>query len=161
MEKKSLELRMYMLTLYNISPIQQGIQSGHACMEYALKYWDNEQFQDWAKNWKTWIILNGGTSSKNNSPAVIGTMEKHIEFLRSIDYPHAEFHEPDLNYATTAVAFLVDERVFNKELYPDMSFEDKVYELMGSDTTLLQHIETVGGKKNYQLREWLKQFRMA
>ena len=31
---KKLELRMYGLVPYNISPIQQGIQFGHAVVEY-------------------------------------------------------------------------------------------------------------------------------
>ena len=61
MEK--LEKRMYFLVLYNISPIQQAIQAGHAQNEYALKYWKDKEFQDWAKRCKTWIILNGGTSN--------------------------------------------------------------------------------------------------
>ena len=30
----------------------------------------------------------------------------------------AKFQEPDLNYLTTAITFLVDERVWNRVLYP-------------------------------------------
>ena len=33
----NLELRMYGLVPYNISPIQQGIQFGHAVIEYGQK----------------------------------------------------------------------------------------------------------------------------
>jgi hypothetical protein len=37
-EIKDLDFRMYCLVLYNISPIQQGIQSLHAALEYANEY---------------------------------------------------------------------------------------------------------------------------
>ena len=60
---KNLEKRMYSLNLYNISGIQCGIQSAHSNMEYALKNFNNDDFQDWVKNWKTVILLNGGTSN--------------------------------------------------------------------------------------------------
>ena len=57
-----LELRMYGLVPYNISPIQQAIQFGHAVVEYGqkVKGHNYEQasviYNDWANNWKTFII---------------------------------------------------------------------------------------------------------
>ena len=38
MEKDKLEYRMMVLVPYNISPIQQGIQFGHAVVEYMLNF---------------------------------------------------------------------------------------------------------------------------
>ena len=67
----SLELRMYGMVPYNISPIQQGIQFGHAVVDYGqrMKYLGehnqslNTQYNDWADNYKTFIILSGGTTN--------------------------------------------------------------------------------------------------
>ena len=68
--KKRLEYRMYGLVPYNISPIQQGIQFGHEVVEYGLKHGKSNVINDkvdtytqWAKNDKTFIILNGGTTN--------------------------------------------------------------------------------------------------
>lgn len=35
------ETRMYFLVMYNLSPMQQGIQALHAAVEYGLTYGDN------------------------------------------------------------------------------------------------------------------------
>ena len=156
---KQLEKRMYFLTMYNISPIQQGIQCGHAQMEYALKHWEDEEFQDWAKNWKTWIILNGGTS--NSKPAAIkdaGTMEQHyLTLLFHNKIKCTPFFEPDLNHSLTSIAFIVDERVFNKELYPDYI----IYAGEDNSDSYEDWVKSVGGEQNVFLREFLKQFRLA
>jgi hypothetical protein len=127
MEDK-LELRMYGIVPYNISPIQQAIQFGHAVVEYGQivkseKTYD-ELYNDWADNWKTFIILNGGTSNHSvnryHDGEFSGTMEKHLETLNEIGIKNATFYEPDLNDMLSAVVFIVDERVFNRKKYPDL-----------------------------------------
>ena len=115
-----LEKRMYSLNLYNISGIQCGIQSAHSNMEYALKNFNNDDFQDWANNWKTVILLNGGTSNSGTEsyygyPPAKGTMELHLETLLKIGINVVPFYEPDLNYCMTSMSFIVDEIVFNKK----------------------------------------------
>jgi len=105
--KKELEKRMYGLVPYNISPIQQAIQFGHAVVEMSLDQID--EYFDWAANWKTFIILNGGTS--NGNPNFPGTMQQHLEILKENKISHAIFNEPDLNNMLSAIVFLVDERV--------------------------------------------------
>lgn len=110
--------------MYNISPIQAGIQSLHAAIEYSLKYGKNKEYIDWAKKHKTVVILNGGTSNDGKKsiygiPAQFGSMENHYLALKSNKVKCAAFYEPDLNNAMSAIAFLVDERVFNKTEYPD------------------------------------------
>ena len=107
---------MYGLVPYNISPIQQGIQFGHAVVEYGINN-STDEYKQWSNEDKTFIILNGGTT--NNNPNKLGTLNKHLESLKSANIKVAEFYEPDLGDQLTAVVFLVDERVFNKELYPD------------------------------------------
>jgi len=112
-----MELRMYGLVPYNISPIQQSIQYGHSVVEYGLKYFNDKDYQDWAKLNKTFIILNGGTTNINYDR--LGTLNKHADYLESIGVKIARFYEPDLGDQLTAICFILNEKVFNKTLYPD------------------------------------------
>lgn len=116
--------RMYFLVMYNLSDIQKGIQAGHAQQEYCNRYWSHEDFQDWAQNDKTWMVMSGGTSNqsgtnKYNDDFMTGSMEQYHTLFIEKDIKHAAFYEPDLNNATSAIAFLVPDQVFDKEQYPD------------------------------------------
>lgn len=172
MEK--LELRMYGLVPYNISPIQQGIQFGHAVVEYgcmisnlvyhATKENDSygksviAKYHDWAEEWKTFIILNGGTTNskfKLDDGLPFGTLNQHVLTLRQLGVELAVFNEPDLGDQLTAVVFIVDERVFNDKKYPVPAD----YE---TDADVRKEFnKQVGGSRNLKLREFLKQFRLA
>lgn len=196
MEEK-LELRMYGLVPYNISPIQQAIQFGHAVVEYGqrvkmpislskLSLNSSQIYDDWADNWKTFIILNGGTTNYkyNEDGSQFGTLNNHLQLLKEHNLDLAIFNEPDLGDQLTAIVFIADERVFNRKKYPD--FEDWVIDnygdLIRSDyyTTsfmLAQQIKAsdkkedkkvyeewkkiVGGEKNVFLRDFLKNFKLA
>ena len=87
MENK-LELRMYGFVPYNISEIQKGIQFGHALVEYGLENFNTTEYLDWAKYWKTFIILNGGTSNHSTNryheteEEYVGSMETILETLK-------------------------------------------------------------------------------
>lgn len=117
----SLEKRMYFIVPYNISPIQQAIQAGHAALEYARKYSDDEDFIDFADNHKTWVILDGGTtnSTRDENDLPKGTLNQYMEQIWDNNIKHAVFYEPDLNNALTAICLIVDERVYNTKDYPD------------------------------------------
>jgi len=156
MEEK-LELRMYGLVPYNISPIQQGIQFGHAVVDYGLQHGMTDLYLDWAQNWKTFIILNGGTT--NDNPKWLGTLNQHAQTLGEMNIPTSCFYEPDLGDQLTAVVFIVDERVFNKEKYPEPVFVVGLDE--GNQEAQEDFIKSIGGYTNYKLREFLKQFRLA
>ena len=134
---EKLELRMYGLVPYNISAIQQAIQFGHAVVEYGQmvkqpqslsKMAINASFiyDDWADNWKTFIVLNGGTTNHRNTidGLPFGTLNNHVLALNENRIDFATFNEPDLGDQLTSVVFIVDERVFNRKRYPD--FEDWV-----------------------------------
>jgi hypothetical protein len=191
----NLELRMYGLVPYNISPIQQAIQFGHAVVEYGQKMKKlgehkqslNLQYDEWADKWKTFIILNGGTTNHRtvfDSGLPFGSLNNHVLTLLQNDVEFATFNEPDLGDQLTAVVFIVDERVFNRKKYPD--FEDWVIEnygdlltVKGNPLVIAQRIKEskdkedqkvyrswvklVGGDKNVFLRDFLhpKNFRLA
>jgi hypothetical protein len=194
---EKLELRMYGLVPYNISPIQQAIQFGHAVVEYgqmvklpqSMNKMDiNSPFiyDSWASQWKTFILLNGGTTNhRNNDDGLpFGSLNQHVLKLDEMKIDFATFHEPDLGDQLTAVVFIVDERVFNRKKYPD--FEDWVIENYGDliksdyytssymmakrikestskeDQKVYQSwVKFVGGEKNVFLRDFLKNFKLA
>lgn len=160
MNELELEYRMYGLVPYNISPIQQGIQFGHAVVEYGLDIIKAplklyQKYDKWARIDKTFIIYNGKTTNENVLRP--GTMQQYAAELKANGIFTAEFREPDLNDTLTAVVFLVDERVFNKEKYPD-------YETYFNEENVPAYdmwVKEIGGETNVFLRKFLPQFRMA
>lgn len=189
---EDLELRMYGLVPYNISPIQQGIQFGHAVVEYgqmakqikSKKENVQKQYDIWAKDWKTFIILNGGTTNNktNKDGLPYGSLNQHAILLSEARIDYASFCEPDLGDQLTAIVFIVDERVFNRKKYPD--FEEWLLEnysdyiaISGSIDKISKKIKKsteqsdqkvykkwlkmIGGEKNEFLRNFLKDFKLA
>jgi hypothetical protein len=163
---EELKWRMYGFVPYNISEIQKGIQFGHGVVEYAQNYFDSEEYQKWANVDKTFIILNGGTSS---------TMLVNHQTLIDAGITTRSFCEPDLNNMLSAIVFLVDERVYDRENYPDfktwMIRRNPNNKLMPKETieTLVSTFETaydewceiIGGEKNVFLKNYLNNFRLA
>ena len=170
-----LEYRMYGMVPYNMSPIQQGIQFGHAVVDYGQTVRGmgtlEKVYNKWANKDKTFIILNGGTT--NNNSDRLGTLNKHLLALQEAKIVVQSFCEPDLGDQLTGVVFLVDERVFNKTLYPDFTpetlpwsrnkpSEKQISELEAKNIENYKHwVEKIGGEKNAFLREYLKPLRLA
>jgi len=177
MEEKNLELRMYFFVPYNISPIQQAIQAGHAALEYAYQFKDDSQFIEFVKNHKTWIILNGGTtnSQRDFNGVSQGTLNQIADQLLENNIKFSYFQEPDLNHALTAVCFIADEKVWNYEQYLDWkeyvlqsspSYDDDVKFSYDELKEMYKGIhinweDSLGGKKNVFLRELLKGKKLA
>ena len=174
----SLELRMYGMVPYNISPIQQGIQFGHAVVDYGqkMKYLGehnqslNTQYNDWADNYKTFIILSGGTTNnKIVDGKYLGSLNNHKETLDKIGVFNVGFNETDLGDQLTSVVFIVDERVFNKDKYPNFRFKETrqidfnnpqfVDDSEKQEWTLW--VQSIGGWKNLELRNFLSSFRLT
>jgi hypothetical protein len=181
-ENKVLELRMYFFVPYNISEIAKGIQAGHASLEYARHFGDTATFKDFVDNWKTWVILNGGTTNNgfDFEGKPLGSLNEIINTLQDNDIDIAYFQEPDLNDALTAICFICDERVFNRKDYPDfidylndvklMTDALMSFNFMPKKTvTFEEHfseeykewVRFVGGMKNVVLRDIIKDKRLA
>lgn len=194
---KTKELRLYGLVPYNISPIQQGIQYGHSKDEYTLFILDKilsnqidteivHKYIDWLRNWKTYIILNGGTT--NTNPDRLGTLNKHLITLRENNIFCSEFHEPDLGDQLTSINFIVEEEVFLKDelgKFVFLDFEDWIFQQSNLPSEYNRStfknprdfcknstnpfytkfyndwISYMGGEKNVFLRSFLKNFRLA
>jgi hypothetical protein len=201
MYSNNLELRMYGLVPYQLMGIQQGIQYGHATDEFALRVIkslmgngnvpkeDIERYVDWLENWKTYIVLNGGTTNNRiENGLYVGTLNNHRETLDKNGVFNVTFNEPDLGDQLTGVVFIVDERVFQKDenrKYVYLDFEDWVFEnpnpyistLNRTDKWIIKSlrentkktdpdyynkwVEYMGGEKNIFLRDFLKDFRLA
>jgi len=159
--REQVRYRMYGLVPYNISPIQQGIQFGHAVVEYGLEYGNksDDPYLQWARNDKTFIILNGGTTNYYKTESY-GTLNQAHDALSLMNVETATFHEPDLGDQLTAIVFLVDERVWDKEKYPEFNKflevdhtnleKDYYKQLFGDDTD-----QILG------MREFLSNYRLA
>ena len=124
-----------------------------------------ENYLDWLANWKTYIILNGGTT--NTNPERLGSLNSHLQTLKENGVFCTEFYEPDLGDQLTGINFIVDERVFNKKKYPDFGFNyDEVNDCFVKNGSYGQTpdatwIESVGSQKNVFLRKFLSNFRLA
>jgi hypothetical protein len=111
---------MYGLVPYNLSPIQQGIQYGHAVVEYSLKFGGSTPYKRWAEHDKTFIILNGGTTNTRRfNGELVGSLNQYRKELIDRKIWIADFNEPDLGDQLTAVVFLIDDRVFDRVTWPD------------------------------------------
>jgi len=146
MENKKLELRMYGFVPYNLSDIQQGIQFGHSVVEFMTKHFFPEgtppyrKYMDWANNWKTFIILNGGTTNNNKDSEWYGSLNQIKDELLTNIIPFSYFEEPDLGNQLTAITFICDERVFNYKDYPD--FKDYLLNELNDSIQYLKEADT-------------------
>jgi len=190
------ELRMYGLVAYQLSgTIHAGIQFGHAVVEYGLEHGKSNIINDevdiytqWAKNDKTFIILNGGTTNNRLIDGVpFGSLNQHVITLKEMGVATAEFFEPDLGEQLTATVFIVPKQVYNKKEYPGFEdyvktsdftekhqeflikyFYDENIHLHTPTSTFEEYLEiytswvdSLGGIENVKLREFLSQFSFA
>ena len=151
--KVAYEQRMYSLVLRQLNPIQKGVQTTHAVVEYANKYSADEEYRQWAETDKTLIVLDGGTYQE---------MVRVYDSLKELGIKFADFQEPDLNYLTTAITFLADERVWNRELYPSWeslpqcpcTIDGNMQAPDPNDyMTYNEWVEMMGGAANVELRK--------
>ncbi len=116
-----MKYRMYSMVLRQLNPMQKGIQSLHAVVEYSEKVKTfsadyRQAYSTWAHRDKTMIILDAGTS--------VDLINATHELIQ-LNIPHAVFYEEDLYGMNTVVCFLADERVWDTKKYP--SYEEYVY----------------------------------
>jgi len=127
--------RMYFFVPYHLSGIQKGIQAGHAKDEFHIMMEEEKKTHEffvapnhdylypdyfsWLYRDKTYIVLDGGDSYGSKTSEERGSMQTYLGLLEQNGIAVAEFYEPQLNNTLTALAFLVDETVWDKEKYPD------------------------------------------
>lgn len=119
-------MRAYFFTNMYLSSIQNGIQTAHCLSNLFLIYTHlqnkkTEQLFQWAENYQTIIVLNGGDSDNlidiNN---VIATL----------DLPFANFYEGGLGNTLTTIGVIVPEMYYNtsiEEAAETMSNEELIF----------------------------------
>lgn len=147
--QKELEYRMYCLVLRQLSPINKGIQMAHSCLEYAQKFHNESDYQQYITKDKTLIMLDAGTSLD---------MDFIIKELEKSDINYAIFCEPDLYGMPTAICFLADERVWDKEKYTQSETEFLLTQNWPIETFWNEY---VGGEKNAKLIQILEGKRLS
>lgn len=107
-------MRAYFFGNLYLSSIQQGIQAGHCIADMFVRYDDqitpgpqNNMLFEWAKNYKTMILLNGGYDS------TIRDLTQFFEDLQN-PYPWVDFFESDeaMNGMQTTVGIVLPERIY-------------------------------------------------
>ena len=163
-----MEYRMYFLVMRQLDGLNKGIQIGHCALEYVNAFGNSQEYKDFFENDKTFIILNGGTSND---------MLEYYNYIKNeIAIPVSYFNEPDLNMSLSSVCFLVDERVWDKENYPDKDIwcPQNGYHCISYGVYIpgqpsptswgdgeQKWIDFIGGEQNVKLREFLKGKRLA
>ena len=176
MEKTDLKYKLYCLVNYQFAgTVHAGIQAFHAGIEYSNDFGDTPEWYEFSRKTKAVVFLNGGTTNSSGidvwGGVCIGSMQDHIEKLKNNNINYSCFFEPDINNALTSISFLVDERVWDKEKYPDPTVDElKVYyDTNINDTNI--NVNNVGylfnmyykenyGEKAAFLRTWLRGFKL-
>jgi hypothetical protein len=117
-------MRAYFFVNMHISGIHAGIQAGHANSDLLVKYSPvdkngNPQITGigqsamawaWARNHKTYIILNGGNSDS------MYALRRHLESIQN-PYPWTYFKEPGLANVITAICIILPESIYVQDTY--------------------------------------------
>lgn len=149
------DYRMYCLAERHLSSIQKAIQSAHAIVEYGLAWGPTPEYQHWAKNNKTIVILDGGTCPEMTLSGMS---------LFEINHPYAIFQEPDMNFMKTAICFLADERVWDYSKYGHSYEEYNFMTTCNSELpkwTYEEWVDWIGGQENANLKALIANKRLA
>lgn len=80
-----------------LTPIRHGIQAGHAAVHLVRKYEGDKEVTEWADNYETFVILDGGVTPEL----------KRIRKLIPKELKFAQFREPDCGNMVTSIAVLI------------------------------------------------------
>ena len=153
--------------------IARGLRLSHE------EYYTYGGFNEWRKD-KILIVLNGRTSYSELNEATKSPLEDLNNYNLQLGKFHIEtgtYYSNEINNQLTCIVFLGDERVFNKEKYPDFdkfllqfkdiidtfdkdrSYNSIVKEITENRSTIYEDwVTSIGGKRNEFLRDFLNQF---
>lgn len=95
--------RLYVLISNKLDSIYGCVQGGHAVAEWLLQHWSENKEGDPIWDWNNDYLIYVS--------ADISQWKEKLDIL-NIDY--TEFKEPDLDYQTTALAVLNNDKIFKK-----------------------------------------------
>ena len=87
--------RLYVLISNNLDPIYGCVQGGHAVAQWLLDHPN----QSWNNNYLIYVLAD---------------IDKWKERLDILELDYTEFNEPDLDFQTTALAVLNNDKLFKK-----------------------------------------------
>jgi hypothetical protein len=166
------ELRFYTFVNFYLSQIQQGIQTGHAAVDLVRAYEDPDREMqifatewyersamvgEWADNWKTFIVLNGGDDD---------TIAKTFTILTDSGLPAVEFRESvqALNGIRTCAGAVIPDYIFNAQFDYHRSKtwpkETPVYSWISPDEGKTEYVYQPG-HRYYDLIALLRRSRLA
>lgn len=122
--------KAFLFTHTSLAPIHSTVQRGHCIAEMFVKYKDRKDgtgeaaglvLYDWAKNYKTLVIRDGGTSKDLHSI---------LEILQivcpTVNSPYAFFNESNdfMEGMLTSVGFVLDRNAAESTLYTGYSIPE-------------------------------------
>ncbi|MEO6304805.1 MAG: hypothetical protein ABIP51_16715 [Bacteroidia bacterium] len=150
--------KMYSIVLMHLNGRQQGIQHSHSKDVFELKFSHLEKYQQWLRTDKTVIVLETYSTKLLNSAA---------DELIANNVEVGVFKEEDLDDITTSISFLVDERVWDFETYPNVHvtfpYLEGTPKQIREEKTKLQieaNIQKYGPKIAF-LKEFTRRFNLA
>ena len=151
-----MELRLYSFCNFYLSSIQQGIQTGHAAVDLVRLYAGSEMVADWADNWKTFIILNGGD---NDGVQAAG------QIIFESGFPHMHFAEPGLGGIKTCWTVVLPESIFNAQKDSTMLVGQETFPIytcnVDEGDAFPKHYSYGPDHKHYQLVQLLRSSGLA
>ena len=116
-------MRVFTFQPYQLSSMQQGIQSNHATVELMKKFYPkNKMVKQWADKDLTLISKNGGT---------FPDVEKIFKLFKSKQntFPFVEFREPDIFNHITSVAICLPKHIYEDRVASN-EFEEELISLL-------------------------------
>lgn len=162
-------MRAYFFGNMYLSQIQQGIQAAHVTAEFFMKYPEDHEcnkidlLDDWARNHKTMILLNGGYGEN---------LHDLLEFFVDGNYPFAYFCESKeaLDGAITSVGIVLPPKIYvgAREASRVMRLRTEIPSRMLFEQERILNIELDGEQREVEYTEWevelmqrLNTFRLA
>lgn len=148
-----LKQRLYSIVLRHLSGIQKGIQHGHSKDIFEERFSFKPEYKKWLTEDKTVIVLEtnsvqqllNAASELTNAGIEVGT-----------------FLEEDLSFIPTSISFLVDEKVWDFETYPNISFiTSSLDNRTLRDAMQLEANTNVYGKEISFLKQFIRKFNLA
>lgn len=160
-----MELRLYSFVNFYLSPMQKGIQTGHAAVDLMLKYSlgklsTSQEFSrqqkmvyDWAKDHKTFIVLEGG-----NSKSLLQT----TQIITESGFPYDTFSEDrdSLNGLHTCTVVVLPDYIFAAKLDPIGNFYYFDSPFMETDSPFMES-KIRPGDQNYDIIKLVTSSRLA
>ena len=166
MENTNLSYTCYVFVSNMLSDRAIGVQGAHAVAELSIL--GDSNYENYVRNHKRMIYLNGGSTNKNKENK--GYLNSLLEEIIGLGVCKVgTFYEENVGDQLTAFAFITDERVYDHKKYP--FFEEYVrdkpriyfangkprYNSLEEEFPLdyERYLEGIGGEANYKLKKIL------